>query len=191
MAYHHLPLYDLLNHTRTAHPACFASFCPRYCCFHTTRSSISHLLRHWPPFLCHPFSRMCAPHQFAWPGLARRWVPCAVAHIHCPGNIVAPRRSPCFKGCCPGYQYRRLSPSRRLGPPEVLLCVAFNSRFLRILLVCVFVFRRLKLHGCADRYIPPCLLVFHLFIRIESWPIIIHYLITRKIHGKQCDKQKV
>ena len=133
---------------------------------------------------------MCAPHRFAWPGLARWWVPRAVAHIHCPGNIVAPRRSPCFKGCCSGYQYRRLSPSHRLGPLEVLLCVVFNSHFLRILLACVFIFRRLKLHGCADRYIPPCLLAFHLFIRIESWPIIIHYLVTRKIHGKQCDKQK-
>jgi len=35
MAYHHLPLYDLLNHIWTTRPARFASFCPRCCRFHT------------------------------------------------------------------------------------------------------------------------------------------------------------
>src|SRR6266702_2319606 len=103
-----------------------------------TRASISHLLHRWPPLLCHSLSGMRAPYRFATPGLARRWVPRAVAHIHCPGNIVAPRRSPCFKGWCPGCHYRCLSPSHRLGPrfvPEVPLRVVFFLPLLGILLV--------------------------------------------------------
>ena len=35
MAYRYFPLYDLLTRWCTAHPALFASFCSRYCCFHT------------------------------------------------------------------------------------------------------------------------------------------------------------
>ena len=80
-----------------------------------TRSSISHLLRYWPPLLCQPLSGMFVPRWFATPGVAKRWVARTVAHIHCPGNIFAPRRHPCFKGWCPGHQRRCLSPSRRLG----------------------------------------------------------------------------
>jgi len=155
MAYHHIPLYDLLNHTWTAHPAFFAPFCPRYCCFYTTRSSISHLLRHWPYFLCHPLSGVCAPRRFATPGLARWWVPRAVAHIHCPGNILAPRCSPCSKGWCPGYQFRCLFPSRRLGPPEASASLSLGN----ISCVGFLLSTNTRSHGCADTlYHCACLL---------------------------------
>jgi len=70
--------------------------------------------------------------------------------------------------------------------PETQLYVDFNSRFLRI-----FVFRRWKLHGCADTYIPLSLLALDLlFIQIESWSII-HYLITRKIHESNAITERV